>query len=304
MGNDIKIIEINEDTPESSVSVQTGENEKNKIESGTLYLVATPIGNLADLSARAEKILAGVDFIAAEDTRVTAKLLSSIGVSKPVVSYHEHNKREAGNKIAARLADGESCALVTDAGTPVISDPGEEIVRLCIDYGLNVTSVPGACAAVTALILSGLDARRFTFEGFIDGNEKQKREHLETCKKEKRTMIFYEAPHDIVKTLALMYDVFGDRGCAVCRELTKLNEEIWRGWLSGAQDIFGEREPRGEFVIVVEGCGEESGFWVNMTIPEHVDFYIDSGLSKMDAVKAVAKDRGIPKNTVYKKIID
>lgn len=277
--------------------------EKNKIEGGTLYLVATPVGNLSDLSARAEKILAGVDFIAAEDTRVTAKLLASIGVSKPMVSYHEHNKRESGDRIAARLLDGEACALVTDAGTPAISDPGADITRLCIDNGINVTAVPGACAAICALTLSGFDTRRFVFEGFPEGGPNEKAEFFKDLTAERRTVIMYESPHELRRTLETMKEAMGERRIALCRELTKLNEEIWRGSVAEASELYKEREPRGEYVLVLEGRGEESGFWEGMSIDEHVDFYITSGMERMDAVKAAARDRGLSKNAVYKQLL-
>jgi 16S rRNA (cytidine1402-2'-O)-methyltransferase len=278
--------------------------EKNKIEGGTLYLVATPIGNLSDLSYRGEKILAGVDFIAAEDTRVSAKLLSAIGVSKPMVIYHEHNKRECGAKIASRLLDGESCALVTDAGTPCISDPGADITRLCIENGINVTSVPGACAAICALTLSGFDTRRFVFEGFPEGNTNAKREFFANLAKEKRTVIMYESPHEIKKTVSLMYEAMPHRRIALCRELTKLNEEVWRGTVEEAVELFENRESRGEYVIVIEGAGEEKGFWEDMSIEEHVEFYLNSGMERMASVKAVARDRGLSKNAVYSYMLE
>lgn len=279
-------------------------DEKNKIERGTLYLVATPIGNLADLSPRAAKILAGVDFIAAEDTRVTAKILAYIDTAKPMISYREHNIRECGELIASRLADGESCALVTDAGTPAISDPGEDIARLCADRKINVTAVPGPCAAICALTLSGLDARRFVFEGFIEGTKTQRMEYLELLKGEKRTLIFYEAPHNIKTTLSELLEVFGNRKIALCRELTKLNEEIIRTDLLSAGNLYDEKSPRGEYVLVVEGSSGEEPFWSIMSVNEHADFYIQAGMSKMDAIKAVAKDRSISKNSIYKTLLE
>lgn len=279
-------------------------DEKNKIERGTLYLVATPIGNLADLSPRAAKILAGVDFIAAEDTRVTAKLLSYIDATKPMISYREHNIRECGEMIASRLAEGESCALVTDAGTPAISDPGEDIARLCAGRKINVTAVPGPCAAICALTLSGLDARRFVFEGFIEGTKTQRMEYLELLKGEKRTLIFYEAPHNIKTTLSELSEVFGNRKIALCRELTKLNEEIIHTDLISAGMLYDEKSPRGEYVLVVEGSSGEESFWNMMSVKEHADFYIEAGMSKMDAVKAVAKDRCTAKNSIYKTLLE
>ena len=278
--------------------------EKNAIVGGTLYLVATPIGNLADLSERAIKTLSEVDFIAAEDTRNSGKLLSCFGISKPLVSYYEHNKKEKGEVIVSRLLAGESCALVTDAGTPAISDPGEDLVRLCAERGVNVTSVPGACAAVNALALSGLATAKFVFEGFLPVPKSERRERLEELAGEKRTMILYEAPHKLRTTLADLKEAFGDRKIALCRELTKLNEEILRTTLDGAIAHYEEREPRGEYVLILEG-GEgkkKTCFYENMTVEEHVAYYIDKGMSKMDATKAVAKDLGVPKNEIYRKI--
>ena len=277
--------------------------EKNKIEDGTLYLVATPIGNLDDLSARAIKVLNEVDFIAAEDTRVTAKLLSHINAIKPMISYREHNARECGEIIAQRLTKGESCALVTDAGTPAISDPGEDIVRLCADRDISVTSVPGPCAAICALTLSGLNSGRFVFEGFVDGTEAQRAERLGLLKSEKRTLIFYAAPHKIQSTLKEMAEAFGNRKIALCRELTKLNEEVIRTDLISASALYDDKKPRGEYVLVVEGYSDNDSFWSGMTIEEHTDFYIEAGMLKMDAVKAAAKDRGVAKNVIYKALL-
>ncbi|MFA6947887.1 MAG: 16S rRNA (cytidine(1402)-2'-O)-methyltransferase [Eubacteriales bacterium] len=281
--------------------------EKNKIEPSTLYLVATPIGNLADISDRAKKTLSRVDFIAAEDTRVSAKLLAAIGVRKPLFPYHEHNKREAGEQIRARLSAGESCALVTDAGMPVISDPGEDIARMCIESGLRVTCVPGANAALCALVLSGFDAHRFAFEGFIsdEGRTSRQRARLEETSGDRRTLIFYEAPHRLRETLSLMLEVFGDRRIALARELTKLNEEIDRTTLSAAVKQYEAREPRGEYVLVVEGKTDsaEGLFWSDMSVADHVGYYTALGMTKNEAIKAVAKDRGVAKNVIYKEFI-
>ena len=278
--------------------------EKNKILPSTLYLVATPIGNLADISERAVKTLREVDFIAAEDTRNSGKLLRILGIEKPLVSYFEHNKAEKGPQIADRLEAGESCALITDAGTPAISDPGEDLVRLCAERGVTVTSVPGACAAVNALALSGLATGKFVFEGFLPVPKAERRERLEELSGEKRTMILYEAPHKLRTTLADLKEAFGDRKIALCRELTKLNEEILRTTLDGAIAHYEEREPRGEYVLILEG-GEgkkKTCFYENMTVEEHVAYYVAKGMSKMDATKAVAKDLGVPKNEIYRKI--
>lgn len=279
-------------------------DEKNKVNGGTLYLVTTPIGNLADLSERAKKVLAGVDFVAAEDTRNSAKLLAIFGIKKPMVSYYEHNKRERGEEICARISAGESCALVTDAGMPGISDPGEDIVRLCAERGIPVTAVPGPCAAMTALTLSALFTGRFAFEGFLSTNKGERRDRLAELKCDTRTLIFYEAPHKLKSTLSDLYAAFGDRKISLCRELTKLNEEILRTTLSAATEIYSEREPRGEYVLVVEGASSEQvraeAFWSEMSIEEHVAHYVNEGKTKMDAIKACAKDRGIAKNEVYK----
>lgn len=280
--------------------------EKNKVNGGTLYLVTTPIGNLSDLSERAKKVLAGVDFVAAEDTRNSAKLLAIFGIKKPMVSYHEHNKRERGEIICDRISAGESCALVTDAGMPGISDPGEDIVKLCAERNIPVTAVPGPCAAVTALTLSGLFTARFAFEGFLSTNKGERSRRLDEIKNDTRTLIFYEAPHKLKATLNDLYGAFGDRKISLCRELTKLNEEVNRTTLSEAVKLYSEREPRGEYVLVVDGASEEqameSAFWANMTLDEHVAYYVDCGKSKMDAIKACAKDRGMAKNEVYKAV--
>ena len=281
--------------------------EKNKICRGTLYLTATPIGNLADITDRAKKILSEVDFIAAEDTRNTARLLKSYSITKPLTSYHEHNMRTATPKIIERLQRGEACALVTDAGMPAISDPGEELVRECIENGVPVTVVPGSCAAVSALALSGMSTRRFSFEGFLSGTTKDRRERLEKIKFDDRTLIFYEAPHRLRETLALMRDVLGERETAIVKELTKLNERVLHTTLLRACEFYIEREPRGEYVIIVEGAqaGAEraESFFSDMTVSEHVAFYEKSGMSRMDAMKSTAKDRGVPKGELYKSIL-
>ena len=290
----------------SSIRTTSADLEKNKVEKGTLYLVATPIGNLSDLSERAVKVLSEVDFIAAEDTRNSLKLLSFLGIQKPMVSYFEHNKRERGELIVKRLQDGESCALITDAGTPAISDPGEDIVALCAERSVPVTSIPGACAAIVSLTLSGLPTGRFCFEGFLSANKGERRERLEELCGERRTMIFHEAPHKLRATLEDMCKAFGEgRKIALCRELTKKNEEIMRLNLVEAVRYYEQNDPRGEYVLVVEGAQgtkDEVTFWKDMTVSQHVDFYVSSGLSKMDAIKRVAKDRGVQKNIIYKEI--
>lgn len=279
--------------------------EKNKIENGVLYLVATPIGNLSDLSERAIKVLSEVDFIAAEDTRNTAKLLSYLGISKPMVSYYQHNRTERGEVICQRLKNGESCALVTDAGTPAISDPGEDLVKLCAEKDIKVTFIPGACAAIAALALSGLFTGRFAFEGFISRAKGERRERLSELANEQRTLIFYEAPHHLKETLEDFYKAFGNRKIALCRELTKLNEEITRTTLLAAIDYYKENAPRGEYVIVIEGAIKPlNNFWENMTYTEHVRYYMDGGMDKNNAIKTAAKDRGVPKNEIYQSVIN
>ena len=280
--------------------------EKNKIEKGTLYLVATPIGNLGDLSERAVKVLSEVDFVAAEDTRNSMRLLTHLGISKPMVSYFEHNKKERGGQIVERLRGGESCALVTDAGTPAISDPGEDIVALCAEAGVPVSSVPGPCAAIVALTLSGLPTGRFCFEGFLPAENKERRARLERLAGEERTMIFHEAPHKLKATLDDMTAAFGEaRRISLCRELTKLNEEAHRTTLGEAVAYYENNAPRGEYVLVVEGCPESTAAvdWTGTDIASHVESYIASGMSKKDAIKAVARDRGVHKSVIYKEIL-
>ena len=285
------------------------DTEKNKVLGGVLYLVGTPIGNLADLSDRAKKVLSEVDFIAAEDTRNSMKLLCCFGIKKECVSYFEHNKKESGERILARLMAGESCALITDAGMPAISDPGEDIVRMCAASGVTVSVIPGACAAVSALALSGLSTRRFAFEGFLEAKTSERRRRLESLKNEERTLIFYEAPHKLCATLADLADIFGEgRKIALCRELTKLNEQVLRTTLAQAVAYYGEHAPRGEYVLIVEGIeetggkktSEETSILLSLSPEEHVAHYEATGLSRMDATKAAAKDRGMSKSELYK----
>ena len=283
--------------------------EKNRVVGGTLYLVATPIGNLDDLSLRAIKVLSGVDFIAAEDTRNSLKLLSYLGIQKPMVSYFEHNKRERGEEITARLLSGESCALITDAGTPAISDPGEDLVVLCGQKGIPVTGIPGCCAAIDALTLSGLPTAKFCFEGFLSVNKSDRREQLKQLQSETRTMLLHEAPHKLRTTLSDLADTFGaDRRITLCRELTKRNEEIFRTTLGEAIDLYEQKEPRGEYVLVIEGSQNKAdaatAFWAEMSVPEHVAHYMAQGMKKNDAIKAAAHDRGVAKNEVYQQVIN
>ena len=265
---------------------------------GILYLVATPIGNLGDFTPRAVETLENADFIAAEDTRVSMKLLNHFGVKKPLISYHEHNHVTAGQSVLNRLLAGESCALMTDAGTPAISDPGEDLVRLCAENGVEVRAIPGCCAAVCALAVSGLPTGRFTFEGFLSANKKERREALTRLAAEERTMVFHEAPHKRRPTLADMLELLGDRPVALCRELTKLHEETIRTTLSGAVALYREKEPRGEYVLVVAGAPRQEA----LTLAEGVAMVRSlrqQGQRMKDAVRRVAEDTGLSRNELY-----
>ena len=267
---------------------------------GTLYLVATPIGNLGDLSVRAAETLEAVDFIAAEDTRVTVKLLNHLDLKKPMVTYHRHNCGPAGEAILARLLAGENCALVTDAGTPAISDPGEDLVALCAANGVPVIAVPGPCALVTALSVSGLPTGRFTFEGFLPMNKKNRRAHLDSLRQEQRTMIFYEAPHKLTDTLADLRSVFGgERRISLCRELTKLHEEVVRTTLDGAVASYADREPRGEFVLVVEGAQPVTAEADPEAALDRVEQLREEGLSLKEAAAKAAEEFGMKKRQLY-----
>ena len=272
---------------------------------GTLYLCATPIGNLGDVSLRCIEVLKSVDLIAAEDTRRTVQLLNHLGISKPLTSYHEHNKRDKGEYIISLLKDGKDVAQVSDAGTPAISDPGEDLVRLCIENDITVTSIPGPVAGINALILSGLSTRRFSFEGFLSVNKRHRHEHLNSLKNDTHTLIFYEAPHKLKTTLADMISVFGEnRKIALVRELTKLHEEVLRTTLSGALSSFDDHSPRGEYVLIVEGASESSEeetqlWWSELSVTDHVEKYISDGMSSKDAIKKVALDRDCPKRDIY-----
>ena len=274
---------------------------------GTLYLVPTPIGNLGDISPRMADTLAQADFIAAEDTRVTVKLLNHLGLKKPMVTYHRHNTAASGQAVLDRLLAGESCALVTDAGMPAISDPGEEMVALCAAAGVPVVPIPGPCALVTALAASGQPTGRFTFEGFLAMNKKNRRSHLDSLRGEERTMIFYEAPHKLVATLRDLADTFGrEREISLCRELTKLHEEIRRTTLGEAADWYGEETPRGEFVLVVRGAQpEEEGECTledGLTLAERLRE--EEGLSLRDAVRQAAKELGLSRNELYRLAVE
>ena len=269
--------------------------------SGFLTLVPTPIGNLSDISPRCRQALEEADFIAAEDTRVTLKLLNHLGIKKPLVSYYEHNKAFSGKKIVERILAGENCAQVSDAGSPAISDPGEDLVRLCAESGITVTAIPGPCAAITALSISGLPTGRFTFEGFLSTTKKNRAVHLQSLQTEQRTMIFYEAPHKLAATLKDLEQAFGGaRRIALCRELTKLHEEVLRLTLSEAVACYAETAPRGEFVLIVEGAPEEreQGASLDDALARIAALTAD-GVSKKDAVKQVAQETGLPKNALY-----
>lgn len=268
---------------------------------GMLYLVPTPIGNLGDISIRCRQTLEQADFIAAEDTRVTLKLLNHLGIKKSLVSYFEHNKSQKGEMIVERILAGETCALVSDAGSPAISDPGEELVKQCAEAGITVCAIPGPCAVITALSISGQATGRFCFEGFLSTAKKSRKEHLESLIGEQRTMIFYEAPHKLLATLESMAEVFGaDRPISLCRELTKLHEEVFRTTLGGAIDHYTQQPPKGEFVLVVAGAApvEKEAFTAD-DAAQRVKQLMEEGLSRKDAVKQAAKELDLPKNVVY-----
>ena len=268
---------------------------------GILYLVPTPIGNLGDISLRAKQTLENADFIAAEDTRVSLKLLNHLEIKKPLVSYYEHNKTFKGGRIVERILAGETCALVSDAGSPAISDPGEDLVKECAAAGITVCAIPGPCAAITALSISGQSTGRFCYEGFLSMSKKSRREHLDSLQAEKRTMIFYEAPHKLMNTLEDMVEVFGaERPVSFCRELTKLHEEVIRTTLGEAIVHFTETPPKGEFVLVVAGAPEEAKEVPTATdAAGRVNALISQGLSRKDAIKQTAQELGLPKNAVY-----
>ena len=268
---------------------------------GILYLVPTPIGNLGDISLRARQTLENADFIAAEDTRVSLKLLNHLEIKKPLVSYYEHNKTFKGGRIVERILAGETCALVSDAGSPAISDPGEDLVKECAAAGITVCAIPGPCAAITALSISGQSTGRFCFEGFLSMSKKSRREHLSSLRAEKRTMIFYEAPHKLMNTLEDMVEVFGaERPVSFCRELSKLHEEVLRTTRGQAIVHFTETPPKGEFVLVVAGAPEEAKEIPTTTdAAARVNELIAGGLSRKDAIKQTAQELGLPKNAVY-----
>lgn len=278
---------------------------------GTLYLCATPIGNLEDMTFRAIRILKEVDLIAAEDTRNSVKLLNHFEIKTPMTSYHEYNKIEKGKKLVGKLLEGQNLALITDAGTPGISDPGEELVKMCYEAGITVTSLPGAAACITALTISGLSTRRFCFEAFLPTDKKEKQAVLKELSEETRTMIVYEAPHRLVKTLKELAEVFGEeRRLTVCRELTKKHETAFVTSFGEAIVYYEAHDPKGECVLVIEGKSraqireEEQNKWEEMSISEHMEVYLSQGIAKKDAMKMVAKDRGLAKREIYKALLE
>lgn len=276
---------------------------------GTLYLCATPIGNLEDMTFRAVRTLKEADLIAAEDTRNSVKLLNHFEIQTPMTSYHEYNKYDKGKKLVEQLLAGKDIALITDAGTPGISDPGEELVQMCHEAGITVTAVPGAAACVTALTISGLPTRRFAFEAFLPTEKKEREAVLETLEKEQRTIVLYEAPHRLVKTLNILLERLGERRVSVCRELTKRHETVYRANLSEASAYYEKNPPKGECVVVIAGKSrqeierEEKEKWADMSIEEHMEYYLRQGLDKKEAMKRTAKDRGVPKREIYNSLV-
>lgn len=277
---------------------------------GRLYICATPIGNLEDITLRTLRVLREVDLIAAEDTRHSIKLLNHFEIKTPMTSYHEYNKYDKAGVLVKKMIEGINVALITDAGTPAISDPGEELVKQCHEAGIEVTSLPGPTAFVTALTISGKDTRRFCFEAFLPYDKKEREMVLEELKTETRTIIIYEAPHKLKKTLKELYDVLGNRQISLCRELTKKHETNFRTTLSEAILYYELEEPRGEFALVIEGADreklrtEEMQEFLSMSIPEHVDFYINQGMDKKEAMKRAAKDRGVTKREIYQALLE
>lgn len=277
--------------------------------SGTLYLCATPIGNLEDITLRVLRILKEVDIIAAEDTRNTIKLLNHYNIKTPMTSYHEYNKITKAETLVDKLLKGKNIALVTDAGTPGISDPGEELVKKAYEAGIQVTSLPGACACITALTLSGLSTRRFAFEAFLPANKKERKIILDSLKNETRTIVIYEAPHHLKSTLSELYNSLGNQKITICRELTKLHETVQLYTLASAIEYYNNNQPKGEYVLIIDGCTfneleiQKQEIWKQMSISEHINIYLAEGLSKKEAMKKVASDRGISKRDVYNAIL-
>lgn len=277
---------------------------------GKLFLCATPIGNLEDITLRVLNTLKEVDLIAAEDTRNSIKLLNHFEIKTPMTSYHEYNKIEKGHKLVERLLSGEDIALITDAGMPGISDPGEELVKMCQEAGVQVTAVPGACACVTALTISGLSTRRFAFEAFLPTDKKERQAVLEELKSETRTVVIYEAPHRLVRTLSILQETLGNRRISICRELTKKHETVFATTIEEALLYYENQEPKGECVMVIEGKSreeirnEERAGWEEMSIPDHMDHYLSQGMDRKTAMKQVAKDRGVGKREIYQALLE
>ncbi len=276
---------------------------------GLLYLCATPIGNLSDISRRVIDTLREADLIAAEDTRNSIKLLNHFEIKTPMTSYHEHNKYDKGMELIRLMREGKSVALITDAGTPAISDPGEVLVRMCQEEGIRVTSLPGPCAAITALTLSGMSTRRFCFEGFLSSDKKERKETLAQLAEETRTTIVYEAPHHLKETLKQLLDAIGDRPLTICRELTKKHEEYMRTTLAQAVSFYAQNEPRGEYVLVISGLDpslkkkQEQEAWMALTLEEHMAYYEKEGFDRKECMKKVARDRGLTKREVYQQLL-
>ena len=276
---------------------------------GTLYLCATPIGNLEDITFRVLRVLREADLIAAEDTRNSIRLLNYFEIETPMTSYHEYNKFDKGRVLIEKLLEGKDIALITDAGTPGISDPGEELVRMCYEEGITVTAVPGASACVSALTISGLPTRRFAFEAFLPSDKKEREAVLSCLEKEQRTIVLYEAPHRLIKTLKMLGERLGDRRVSVCRELTKRHETVYRSTLLEAVSYYEENLPKGECVLVIEGLSreeieqEEQKKWSNLSIEEHMEYYLSQGIDKKEAMKAAAKDRGVSKREIYQALL-
>ena len=277
---------------------------------GILYLCATPIGNLGDMTPRVTETLKDVELIAAEDTRNSIKLLNHFDIHTPMTSYHEYNKVEKARELIGKLQSGTDIALITDAGTPAISDPGEVLVRMCMEEGIKVTSLPGPAACITALTLSGLSTRRFCFEGFLPPDKKEKQEILDELATESRTIIIYEAPHHLIRTLEELYGALGNRKITLCRELTKKFETVFATTLSESLEYYKTEEPKGEYVLVIEGRSreekrsEEKARWENMTVPEHMEYYENQGIDHKEAMKLVARDRGVGKRDIYRSLLE
>lgn len=279
-------------------------------ETGTLYLVATPIGNLEDITLRALRVLKEVDIIAAEDTRQTIKLLNHFEIKNTLVSYHEHNKNEKGSQLIQKLLEGKNIALVSDAGCPGISDPGEDLVRRAVDEGITVTMLPGPAAVITGVVLSGLPSGRFSFEGFLPMNKRMRTERLKSIKDDTRTLVFYEAPHKLIHTLRDLREIMGNRHISLARELTKVHEEVIRCTLDEAIEKYEAQPPKGEYVLVLEGANQKAveeakiASWNELSLEEHIKYYTDNGIDRKEALKKVASDRGISKREVYNSLLE